>query len=145
MTAWAKSSLRGLCPKYPLKSFCYFLLLQKVESLYPLDSNPQSKVIRSYIIYFSHYLKTFALDTSLRINATLSMTKRFGLLRRLQRLAMTNRAYLVILRAIARSIHFSESQILRDSLTLSKSMRLRFARFAHLIFHTTHKGIKMNT
>ena len=76
-----------------IKSFCYFLLLQKVESPYHLDFNLQSEIqpIRSYIIYFSHYFKSFDLDTSLRINATLSMTKRFGLLLRLQRLAMTIR------------------------------------------------------
>lgn len=63
--------------KYPLKSFCFVWLIQKVESPYPLDSNPQSNVtlIRSWLIYFANRFKTFALDTSLRINATLSMTR----------------------------------------------------------------------
>lgn len=60
---------------HKIKSFCYFLLSQKVESPYPIDSNPQSKIplIHSWLIYFSHCFKSFALDTSLR-NATLSMT-----------------------------------------------------------------------
>ena len=111
------------------KSFCFVLLLQKVESPYHLDSNLQSKValIRSYIIYFSHYLKSFALDTSLHCVL----------------LSMTNRLHSVILRALARSIHFGDSRIARDSLTLSESMCLRFTRFATP--HTTFKGIKMQT
>ncbi len=98
-----------------IKSFCFVWFLQKVESPSPLDSNPQSEIpqIRYWLIYFAHCLKSFALDTSLR-NATLSMTKKFGLLRRLQRLAMT--------------------------------IRRRFAQFIRFAtFHTTFKGIKMQT
>lgn len=109
------------------KNFCFVWLLPKVESLYPLDSNPQSKIppIRSWLIYFSHCFKSCALDTSLR-NATLSMT---------------NYPHSVILSLCKRrSIHFGDLRILRDSLTLSESMCLRFTRFA--TSHTTLKESK---
>ena len=136
----------------PYKSFCYFLLLQKVESPYPLDSNLQSKValIRSYIIYFTHCLKSRALDTSLHC-VPLSMT-RWGVDSHILdcfgesaiRLAMTNRPHSVILSLYKRrSIHFGDSRIARDILTLSESICLRFTRFA--TFHTTFKGIKIQT
>ncbi len=95
-----------------------------------------------------------------------------------QGLAMTNRPRSVILRALARSIHFNDSRITRDSLTLGESksnfglLRLAkgksrndevgkfiIARFAQITtisslrgqcpkqstFHTTFKGIKMQT
>lgn len=62
----------------PLKSFCFVLLPQKVESPYPLDSNLQSKValIGSYIIYFIHRLKSFALDCLSLPKASLAKTIR---------------------------------------------------------------------
>ncbi len=64
----------------------------------------------------SHKFKSRGLDTSLRINATLSMTDRVVVI-----LSLYKR----------RSIHFSDSRITLDSLTLGESMRLRFTRFAY--------------
>ena len=135
----------------PHKSFCYFWLLPKVESPYPLDSNLQSKValIRSYIIYFICSLKSRALDTSLHC-VSLSMTS-WGVDSRIldchalpkASLAMTNRLHSVILRALARSIHFGDSRIAKDLLTLGESIHLRYTRFA--TFYTTFKGITMQT
>ncbi len=109
----------------------------------------------------SHKFKSRGLDTSLRINATLSMTNFLPYYDKTKRV--------VILRAIARSIHFGDFRILCDSLTLGESTRLRFTRFTHFgllrrlqrlamtirrrfaqftrfaTFHTTLKGIKMQT
>ncbi len=135
---------------HKIKSFCFVWLLPKVESLYPIDSNLQGKIppIHSWLIYFTHCFKTRDLDTSLHCVS----------------LSMTNYPHSVILSLCKRrSIHFGDLRILRDSLTLGESMCLRFTRFTlfgllrriydsprndksrQSTFHTTFKGIKMQT
>ena len=128
-------SFRNLCNYY--KSYlidCFALATQGLAMTNLCATRYHCKIrqrrivaiylIRSWLIYFTHCFKSRDLDTSLRINATLSMTIRFGFasvgrrfaqtLWRLQRLAMT--------------------------------IRHRFAQFTRFAtFYTTFKGIKMQT
>ena len=129
-----------------IKSFCYFLLSQKVESPYPLDSNPQSKValIRSYIIYFIHCLKTRALDTSLHC-VSLSMT-RWGVDSRILDCFALPKASLAMTIRHALRRHCEALQTPKQSTTFMMTIRRRFTQFARFAtFHTTFKGIKMQT
>lgn len=106
-------------------------------------------LIRSWFIYFTHCFKSRVLDTSLRINATLSMTKF---------LPYHDKTKRVVILSLCkrRSIHFGDSLTLGESKKhfgllrrlqcLAMTIRHRFAQFTRFATsHTTFKGIKMQT